>query len=97
MGASRGGGEAGTSVGGSPAASSSVGYAPSHTEAAHSSRTHRIDSEGGRLLRGTLYTEKRGIKVSVAVASQLLQRRVEIFFFFVCSGRCCEVPPKQSW
>ena len=55
--ASRGWGEPGTSVGGSPA----VGHAPSHTEAAHSSRKHRIESELGRLLRDTLRTGKCGV------------------------------------
>ena len=43
-------------MGGSPAASSSVGHAPSHTEAAHSTRTHCVDSGRGRLLL-TLYTQ----------------------------------------
>ena len=59
-------------IGGSLAASSSVGHAPSHTEAAHSGRTHRNDSGRGRLLRDTLYTGKCDVKVSVAVASSLL-------------------------
>ena len=42
-------------------------------QAAHSSRMHRIDSGRGRLLRDTLYTGKRVVKVSVAVVSHLLQ------------------------
>ena len=69
-------------VGGSLAASSSVGRAPSHTEAAHSSRTHRIDLGRGRLLRDTLYAGKCGVKVSVAVASKLLQMTGSERFFF---------------
>ena len=98
----RGGGEAGTSVGDNPAASSGVGHAPPHTEAALSNRTHRTDSERGRLLRDTLYTGKCGGKVSVAVASKLLQMTGSERFFSTPSpedvaGRYCEVPPKQSW
>ena len=94
----RGGGEAGTSVGGSLAASSSVGHAPSHIEAADSSRTHGIDSKRGRLLRDTIYRGKCGVKVSVAVASKLMQMTgSERFIFGSLFGRCCEVSPKQSW
>ena len=82
----------------SVAASSSVGYAPSRTKAAYSSRTHRIDSGRGRLLRDTLYTGKCVVKVSVAVASKLLQMTgSERFIFSSLFVRCCEVPPKQSW
>ena len=54
-----GGGEAETSVGGSPGAPSSVEYALSRTETDHSSRTHRIDSRRGRLLRSFLDRQVR--------------------------------------
>ena len=96
--ASRGRGEAGTFLRGSSAASSGVGHAPSYTEAAHSSRTPRIDSGLGRLPRDTLYTRKCGVKVSVAVASKSLQMTgSERFIFIPLFQRCCEVPRKQSW
>ena len=46
----------------------------------------------------TLYTGKCGVKVSVVVASILLQMTgSERFNFNSLFGRCCEVPPKQSW
>ena len=56
--ASRGGGETGIPVGGSPAASSSVRLC-GRAQTTRRSRTHRIDSGCGRVLRVFLHKEVR--------------------------------------
>ena len=50
--ASRGGGEATTSIGGSSAAWSGARHAPTHTDAARRRRAHRDDSGRGHILHG---------------------------------------------